>query len=217
MDIPNLLTKKEGQQSILTPKVQTRINRRKPNSRFNWKVKGGIALIILLVIMGFGFWSFMKVNEFFEKNYFQFNQILKVEVKPPFEIKERKIEVAEAVTIIQELEIPDEAKTPIEKYICEKWGVYDCKLAIAIARAEGLKYDEDGELIPDAVNVNTNGTIDIGIFQINTVHFSKPQCRLRDMVDPYKNVDCAYSIYEAQSWTPWVAFTNGSYIKHYDK
>ena len=118
----------------------------------------------------------------------------------------------------------DVADTPIEQYICEKWGVYDCKLAIAVAKAEGLIY-KDGELVVDAVNINTNNTIDIGIFQINTVHFKKAECKLKDMVDPYKNVDCAYNIWDGADkvmgnkkggFGAWVAFNTGRYANHYN-
>ena len=98
--------------------------------------------------------------------------------------------------------------TPIEKYICEKFGIYDCKIMIAIAKAEsGMK--------ADAFHINSNGTIDVGIFQINSSHFAQKGCSLSEAVDPLKNIDCAYSIYKASGITAWAVYNNGSYLAHY--
>lgn len=163
----------------------------------------GIILLALLV----SFWK--AVNSWYDSHYFQFNQPVKITLAKPVEIKERKLETTQIVEIVEQIPTLDNLQ-PIEQYICEKWGVYDCKTALAIARAEsGMR--------EDAININTNNTIDVGIYQINSVHFKKDGCNLKDLVDQYKNVDCAYQIYEAQGWSPWVAFKTGSFAGHLEE
>ena len=82
------------------------------------------------------------------------------------------------------------------------------RIALAVSKAE------NGTRQPDRFNINTNGTIDIGIFQINSVHFKREGCSLAEIVDAYKNVDCAYQIWQEQGWNPWVAFTTNKYLGH---
>jgi hypothetical protein len=145
------------------------------------------------------------INSFFENNYLQFNRVLNIEIKRPIEIKKKEI-LSPIVKYIELIDYPNEIDTPLEEYICKKFGPFECKTALAIAKAEsGLK--------EDAVNINKNGTIDIGIFQINSVHFNQEGCSLKDIVFAEKNVDCAHKIFEKQGWEPWVAFINGSFKK----
>lgn len=165
-----------------------------------------IGLIIFFTTLLIGTYETTKaVNSFFNERYLKFNKVISVTLKYPFEIKAReKAKVVEKKII---LDYPDEIDTPIEQYICEKFGAYDCKTALAVFKAEsGLR--------EDAVNINTNGTIDVGIAQINSVHFKKPGCSLKEIADMYKNVDCAYTIWKASGWSPWVAFNKGSYLSH---
>lgn len=146
----------------------------------------------------------VAVNGWFEHNRILFHSPVEIAFFQPVKVEERKPEV-----IVERfaLDYPDEIDTPIEKYICEKWGAFDCKTALAVAKAEsGL-----GE---ERFNTNTNGSLDVGVFQINSVHFKQPGCSLKEVVDQYKNVDCAYKIWEASGWTPWVAFNNGNFKTH---
>lgn len=171
-------------------------------------------LIVVILILTASYSTLIAVNNWFNGHQFQFNKPVVIQLNKPIEVIERKVTILE---LVQKRDSLPEPKTDIEKYICEKWGVYDCKIALAVAKAEGLKYDENGEVIPDLFNINTNGSMDVGVFQINSIHYKKPQCKLRDMTDPIKNVDCAYSIYEGSGWGAWSAFKNGSYEKHLQK
>lgn len=68
---------------------------------------------------------------------------------------------------------------------------------IKIARCEsGLR--------AEAINKNTNGTFDIGIFQLNDVH-SKRISR-QDRMDFEKNIRFAYKLYFEQGFRPWVCY-----------
>lgn len=104
---------------------------------------------------------------------------------------------------------PEGVDTDIEKYICDKWGIADCKMALAIAKAEsGIRCD--------AIGINKNGTADIGVFQLNTVHMNKGgDWTLANMADCYKNVDLAYELYEQQGYKPWVVYNNGWVLAKY--
>lgn len=115
-------------------------------------------------------------------------------------------------TVVQNVVIPnypEDIDTDLEKYICEKWGLMDCKMALAIASAEsGLRCN--------AVNINDNNTADLGVFQLNTVHLKKGgDWTLANMGDCYKNVDLAYEMWKEQGWNPWVAYLNGTYLAKY--
>ena len=78
-------------------------------------------------------------------------------------------------------------------------------IMIAIAKAES-------GLNPKAVNVNRNGSTDIGLFQINSVHGYDEL----SLFDVKKNTEAAREIYDKQGLGAWVAFKSGSYKKFLD-
>jgi hypothetical protein len=92
----------------------------------------------------------------------------------------------------------------IDRLICQTFGK-DWKTARAIALAESHEN-------PNALNKNTNGSYDVGIFQLNTTHFNR--WTLAQMSDPKTNIQIAYQIYSEQGFNPWVAYTTGSYKKY---
>jgi hypothetical protein len=148
----------------------------------------------------------VKVALWFDSN--------KVIVKSPLVVSTQKVitvekRVIEVISPIVVMDYPEEVDTDIEKYICEKWGLMDCKMALAVAKAEsGLKCD--------ALNINTNGTVDLGVFQLNTTHLKKGgDWNLANMGDCYKNVDLAHQLWTEQGWNPWVAYLSGSYLSKY--
>lgn len=75
-------------------------------------------------------------------------------------------------------------------------------IMMAIAQAES-------GMNPLASHKNTNGSVDIGLFQINSIH-GKDQLELFD-VD--HNIEVARQVYEKQGLGAWVAFSNGAYLK----
>lgn len=75
-------------------------------------------------------------------------------------------------------------------------------IMIAIAKAES-------GMNPKAVNVNRNGSTDIGLFQINSVHGYDEL----SLFDVKKNIEAAREIYGKQGLGAWVAFKSGSYKK----
>lgn len=75
-------------------------------------------------------------------------------------------------------------------------------VAAAVARAEsGLR--------PGAVNAsNANGTIDRGLFQMNSIH---GECSTFDLDT---NVRCAVALQRDEGWQPWVAYNSGAYRRY---
>jgi hypothetical protein len=60
-----------------------------------------------------------------------------------------------------------------------------------------------------ALNQNRNGSIDRGLFQINSVHLGHMRgrpSRAQDLFDPEINAACAYAIYRAQGVRAWYGY-----------
>lgn len=104
-----------------------------------------------------------------------------------------------------EAEVKTVAEMTTEDYICYRFGP-DCKMALAVSQAE------NGTRQCDRFGVNTNKTIDVGVFQLNSVHLKKGYT-LADFMDCKKNTDIAFEIFQAQGWNPWVAWQNKNYLR----
>lgn len=164
---------------------------------FGTLILGIIALIIAAII---------KLTLYVNNNEFVW--------KFPLELKTHRIltvTAREKVVVHQYLlpDYPEDVDSDLEKYICDKFGVMDCKIALAVAKAEsGLNCD--------AVHINSNNTADLGPFQLNTLHLKKGgDWTLANMADCKKNVDLAYELWAEQGWEPWVAYLNNSYLAKY--
>ena len=80
------------------------------------------------------------------------------------------------------------------------WRKAELVRAVAVMTAESARYIR-------AYNVNTNGSIDRGLFQINSIHGT---CCTFDAI---KNARCAFKLYQEQGFKPWVAYNSGAYKK----
>jgi len=97
--------------------------------------------------------------------------------------------------------------TAYQQYACLKFGKA-CRVALAIQRAE----NPEGKC--ETYHYNSDGTLDWGYFQINTVHLKRPGLNLRDLLDCRANIDFAYQLYsEHDGFTAWSTFNNGAYRK----
>lgn len=67
--------------------------------------------------------------------------------------------------------------------LCKKYGV-DYELALAV-----LLYESGG--VVDAVNTNTNGTVDKGLMQINSVNYKwlEEEIGITNIEDPWQNIE----------------------------
>ena len=61
----------------------------------------------------------------------------------------------------------------------------------------------------DNSGLNQNGTVDIGLLQINSIHgFSKAE-----LTNPARNIAIAHQIWQKQDYKALSAFNNKSYLK----
>jgi soluble lytic murein transglycosylase-like protein len=108
---------------------------------------------------------------------------------------------------------PSEATEPIRAGLgCEAYRPivskydWDVNTALAIMRAEsGCR--------ADAYGVNTNGSNDAGLMQINSVHVGSVIGN-KERFDAAANIAAAYKVYRGSGWRAWATFTNGSYKKY---
>src|ERR1022692_3512583 len=75
--------------------------------------------------------------------------------------------------------------TAYQQYACNKFGSA-CRIALAVPRAEKPR----GAC--EIYHYNSDGTLDWGYFQINTVHLKRAGVNLRDLLDCKANIDFAY-------------------------
>jgi len=100
-----------------------------------------------------------------------------------------------------------ELLTPYQRYTCEKFG-RACSVALAI------QFAENPQGACEIYHYNSSdGTLDWGYFQINTVHLMKPGLNLRDLLDCKANIDFAYELYCQRGFEPWSTYVSGDYRK----
>ena len=97
--------------------------------------------------------------------------------------------------------------TAYQQYTCNKFGAA-CRVALAIQRAENPR----GAC--EVYHYNTDGTLDWGYFQINTVHLKRVGVNLRDLLDCKANIDFAFVLYQERGFEPWTTYTSGAYRKY---
>lgn len=84
----------------------------------------------------------------------------------------------------------------------------DIRIAKAVMQAESSCVSTK-----DNSGLNTDGTNDVGLMQINSVHCPH-LIKCEDRTDPEKNLKVARQIYEGSGWNAWVAYTSGAYIQY---
>lgn len=97
--------------------------------------------------------------------------------------------------------------TPIQigKY-AKQAGFIGNNLVIAIA----VSLAESGGNI-EASHTNSDGSVDRGLWQINSIHRQFTPSRL---FEPAYNASAAYTISGGFNWNPWVTYTTGAYRSH---
>lgn len=83
----------------------------------------------------------------------------------------------------------------------------DINIAVAVARAEsGWR--------PKATLLNTNGSTDHGLFQINSIHAAI--LAGGNWADPGDNAKMAFTVWTqaGRSWSPWVTYWRGTYRQY---
>lgn len=82
-------------------------------------------------------------------------------------------------------------------------GSKDLTIAVAVSLAENQNSD------PKIVSPkNRNGTVDIGLWQINSVH-GYPEAQLKEGIG---NARAAYEVFLKQGWGAWSTYKSGAYL-----
>jgi hypothetical protein len=190
----------------------------KANKGINRKTKVIAVILTLIIVLGLLFQLGMKIAQWFDTYAIVKQKVLTFDLNAPFRIEEREVEPVQIVQVINE--VPEyEGLDEMQKYICDKWGMFRCATVIAIFKAEsGLR--------EDALNTyNSNNTVDFGVAQINSIHWNRDGCRLKEIVEWKGNIDCAYQIWDRAdgvegngegNFTPWSAFNSGSFKSKLD-
>jgi hypothetical protein len=97
--------------------------------------------------------------------------------------------------------------SPSQQSACEKFGPA-CRIALAVQRAE----NPSGRC--EIYHYNSDGTLDWGYFQINTVHLTRPGLNLHDLLDCKANIDFAFQLYqEKHGFNSWTTYRSGAYLR----
>jgi len=99
--------------------------------------------------------------------------------------------------VVEKVVFPTATPTPTDKeaIIAEIVRVFGEEAPNAF----NVLYCENRGLNPEAMNWNSNGTWDAGIFQVNEIHGHS----LEDMKDYKKNIKVAKKIFDNRGWTAW--------------
>jgi hypothetical protein len=81
------------------------------------------------------------------------------------------------------------------------WTGDDLNIAVAVCLAES-----GGN--PNAKHTNTNGSVDIGLWQVNSIHGFDPNAMLHTL----DNGKAAHQIWVASGWKAWTTFNTGAYL-----
>ena len=122
-------------------------------------------------------------------------------------IVDEEIKVAQPETKVAPTNQFGHRLTALEQYACNKFGS-NCRVALAIQHAENPRGD------CEIYHYNTDGTLDWGYFQINTVHLKRPGIDLRALLDCRANIDFAYQLYTERGFQPWTTYRNGAYRRY---
>lgn len=118
---------------------------------------------------------------------------------------------AEVMEVIVDEETTESVReiTAEEPYsgVCAEWYdlvaqyEWDVNIVLSIMKAES-------NCNPEAVNYNTNGTVDTGLMQLNSAYW-------KQTLDPAENIEEAYRVYtrSGNRFTPWVVYNTGKYLE----
>lgn len=84
---------------------------------------------------------------------------------------------------------------------------WDVHIAYAICMAES-----GGNPTKDNAGLNTDGSVDYGLMQINSIHADMVGGDLESLRNPQVNIKIAYALSKGGTdWTPWSTYKNGAY------
>lgn len=102
--------------------------------------------------------------------------------------------------------VPKTSLLPVEAQINRIFGK-DARVATAVFKAEsGLRCN--------AINrANSNGSVDYGVAQINSIHMKKGYTEA-NLLDCETNLRVALAIFNRQGFEPWAAYSSGKFKQY---
>ncbi len=134
-----------------------------------------------------------------------------VSLRPPLRVKwQSPVVIARRVSEVETREAQEDQSghrlSAFQQYACNKFGTA-CRVALAVQRAENPRGD------CEVYHYNSDGTLDWGYFQINTVHLKRAGVNLRGLLDCKANIDFAYKLYTERGFQPWTTYRDGAYLR----
>ncbi|MGE5297547.1 MAG: hypothetical protein ACM3KM_00050 [Acidobacteriaceae bacterium] len=158
--------------------------------------------------------SSVQTENTIEQTSPQVTEVVPTEPLPAGKVEAKPMLAKSAVVVASAYLIPPKAvnkvymqEPEIRAYVCPKLGS-QCDTFIAILKAENGTH----ECTRDNRGTNRNGSIDIGLAQINWS--PRSPYTFEQLQDCTFNLDIALKKYDARGFRPWVAYTSGSYKRH---
>lgn len=160
---------------------------------------------IIAIVLG-ALFIIGNTGYFFSHYQLQFFSPVKIGFQKPVKISKRETVININTTVVKASENVSPL-TDDQQFACNLFGK-DCAIALAIMRAES-------HYRHDALNINSNGTADIGCFQINTIHLAKIDTSNLNLFNCQDSAKAAYAIYKQQKgFGAWVTYTSGIYKQY---
>lgn len=98
--------------------------------------------------------------------------------------------------------------------LCNDYDSLLARYSWDVSTAKAIMQAESGcNPIRDNSGLNSDGTADVGLMQINSIHVTSGLTTHADRLDPAKNIETAWKLYQGAGgrFTPWVAYNTGAY------
>lgn len=201
-----------------------------PLKRFLAKLPSGASIVYftVIVVLAISFGSMGAGILWFTQNYYVQNP---VQVKIRCMACQRPTPTPQVIVVtptatpkkVVPTPTPEEPeyinKRPTDEFVASLVRSYpwDYSTAIRLAKSENY-YNLTKSFDCARSHTNNDGSVDVGLFQINSIHATRLATlgmTMEDMKDCRKNADYAYNwVYKHSGWQPWSAYINGSYLSH---
>jgi hypothetical protein len=187
---------------MTAPALRKRPRRRKGSTRGNRQTYPSGRALLAAVLLFVALVASVAVGLLLERYAFSLQWPVRIHLQSPLVISLRSPSEEAAVA---QADQNGRRLNAYQQYACRKFGSA-CRVALAIQRAENPK----GAC--EIYHYNSDGTLDWGYFQINTVHLQRPGVNLRDLLDCKANIDFAYLLYLERGFAPWTTYNSGAYL-----
>lgn len=139
-----------------------------------------------------------------------FNNVVE---EPSIEVQQEQVVEDNIIEEVEEVKIEEPVKPTYDGVCAQYYDLvnqydWDTETMLAIMYAESNCRPN-----LDNTGLNKNGSVDYGLFQINSIHgYNKD-----DLMDPEFNVSVAYKIYKSQGLRAWSVYNSGKYLQYLNK